>query len=232
MAFAVAFPAREPRVLVGRRRPGTSTRMCDGTMNSPASIARAWNAERKQKSVSDLVSQRHVNVLIVSYKCERALLAERLLQMHAHARSRSRRLLIHSAGLECVPGAALPHALLQFAAARGITVPEAQPCARFDPASDFEFYDLLLAVDRDVLESTKTLAERQARAVTGSLADWERKIRLFTDIEGKVNMDAVSQPSRVLDIPRFENVLNQNTAVDFISFHCTRALDSLIRRGL
>lgn len=227
MAFAIALVPVQKRQRYGQ---GRCVQMSgDDSMKSPASIARAWNAGRRAKSASDLVSKRHVSVLIISNKCERALLAERLLHNHACARSRSRRLLIHSAGLQSSPGAALPHALLRFAAARGIAVPEAQPCARFDPTADFDFYDLLLAVDRDVLQATRSIAERQARIVSGSLAEWERKIRLLTDIEGKFNLP---NAARILDIPRFEHVIDHNTAVNSINLACVRALESLIRRGL
>jgi len=126
------------------------------------------------------VKTRHVSVLCVSMNCERALFASRLFEHHAQMRSRSRRLLVHSAGINTAPGASLRPALLRFAAEISLPIPETKPCARFDGLYDFEFYDYILAIDEDTRDYLRLLAAKYAREHGGALAEWERKIRVIS----------------------------------------------------
>lgn len=238
MAFVPPSPLRAPsRTDCVVRRPcavrrARSWRLCArsdgrGWLDSPGSVARAWESARRAACQTDL-GRRHVAVLFVSGRCERALLMERAFTVVAEQRSRSRRLLVHSAGLDCEPGAELPHALLTFAAEHGLSVVETQPCARFD-VTDFDFYDLVLAVDRNVRDRLCARAAARARTAGAQLADWERKIRLATDIDDEC---VVYSPAHPLDLPTFSEHSDPRTTMLHMQDACGRIFDTLIQRGL
>lgn len=195
-------------------------------LESPGSVARAWQGARRAANRMDL-ERRHVGVLFVSNHCERALLAERAFILEAERRSRSRRLLIHSAGLYCAAGASLPHALLTFAEQRGLCVPESQPCARFD-ITDFDFYDFVLPIDQNIQDRISAIAVHSARTKGTQLAEWERKIKLFADFDGH----ACSTAAHLLEIPAFSEHTDKHTIMIRIQNACVRILDELIVCGL
>lgn len=197
-------------------------------LHSPSSAVRAWEAARTAAHRTDL-TRRFVHVLFVSEDCHRAILAERLFFALAERRSRSRRLLVHSAGLDAIAGGSLPRRVLGAAAAAGINLADANHCARFD-VDDFEFYDFILALDQAVLERVTRTAVDVARNRGGPLADWERKIRLAADFTGeRARRPTAGAP---LDIPRFPDDGEMAPAVDAIKVACGQVLDALIVAGL
>lgn len=78
------------------------------------------------------LSRRFVSVLIVSSRCRRAAFAEKQLSLVAERQSRSRRLLVLSAGIDSAPGEMLPRKVVLSAMSRGIDLSDERPCAAFE----------------------------------------------------------------------------------------------------
>eukprot|EP00802_Teleaulax_amphioxeia_P007595 Tamp_07602.p1 GENE.Tamp_07602~~Tamp_07602.p1 ORF type:complete len:361 (+),score=43.31 Tamp_07602:637-1719(+) len=135
-------------------------------------------------------SRRYVSLLIVSEQCVRALLVEKKMQqllpaffdsanegnngeLESRATDRksewelratekkSDRLLVLSAGLRNLPGAAVPKSLLIAAAERGIDLTDDNPRAAFD-AEDLEYFDFILCVDGEVRDKLLQMAALRA----------------------------------------------------------------------
>jgi len=131
-----------------------------------------------------------VSLLVVSEQCVRALLVEKKMQqllpaffdsanegnngeLESRATDRksewelratekkSDRLLVLSAGLRNLPGAAVPKSLLIAAAERGIDLTDDNPRAAFD-AEDLEYFDFILCVDGEVRDKLLQMAALRA----------------------------------------------------------------------
>lgn len=163
-------------------------------------------------------------------------------------RSRSRRLLVHSAGINTAPGASLRPALLRFAAEISLPIPETKPCARFDGLYDFEFYDYILAIDEDTRDYLRLLAAKYAREHGGALAEWERKIRVISNPDtyhsmnfdtrynnniGYTTMSTTSSTNwNYGKIPEFRNSDEFALTIERLNSACQHCVDCLIASGL
>lgn len=201
--------------------------------DSPTALFQSWRNSRSIASTLDL-SRRFVSVLFLSNRCERACLAEKTLMKVAEKYAISRRLLILSAGIDSQPGDLLPLRLVSNARERDIDLSDERPCAAFE-ATDLDYYDFVVVVDRNVRDRLMRMAEVSAHTTGGHLYEWERKIRLLCDFDESISNNATSTSRcgvQPLDVPPFESTFTFGQSMDVISNACEHLVCTLLAAGL
>lgn len=95
-----------------------------------------------------------------------------------------------------------------------------------------EYYDFVVAVDRDVKENVLRMAEGFALRSGGDLYEWERKVRLLCDFSGTMPQHVAKSVGTRVDVPVFGEGLEVGTAMEVIQTGCEDIAQSLVTAGM
>lgn len=95
-----------------------------------------------------------------------------------------------------------------------------------------EYYDFVVAVDRNVKDYVLHMAEAFAQESGGHLYEWERKVRLLCDFDGTMPEHIAASAGTRIDVPCFGDVPEMGTTMQVIDEGCEAIVRSLVTAGV